>query len=197
MRGARGFATTTCSPTCCSWNCGVPSPTSWLSLTLDGQQDTAHELLAGFPAGVAGGDPELIALAAADELNRGSFEEAEGHLARATRELASVPAERRGRFQVTLGILAGTSSLGAGSSAAPPGEPRSLLEPLSQAETRILRYLPTNLTVPEIASQLHLSVNTVRTHMRHLYKKLGTHRRHEAVERARALGLLARATQRP
>jgi LuxR family transcriptional regulator, maltose regulon positive regulatory protein len=78
---------------------------TWLSLTLDGQQDTAHELLTGFPAGIAEGDPQLIALAAADELNRGSFEEAERHLARATRELPSVPAERRGRFQVTLGIL--------------------------------------------------------------------------------------------
>ena len=78
---------------------------TWLSLTLDGQQHTAHELLAGFPAGVTAGDPELIALASADELNRGSLEEAEGHLARATSELAAVPAQRRGRFQVTLGIL--------------------------------------------------------------------------------------------
>ncbi len=78
---------------------------NWISLTLNGQQDTAHELLTGFPAGVASGDPELIALAAADELNRGSFEKAEVHLARATRGLASVPAERRERFQVALGIL--------------------------------------------------------------------------------------------
>ena len=78
---------------------------NWLSVTLDGQQDTAHELLTGFPTDIAVRDPELIALTAADELNRGSFEEAERQLARATRELASVPAERRGRFQVTLGVL--------------------------------------------------------------------------------------------
>ena len=78
---------------------------TWLSVMLDGQQDTARELLAGFPAGVTAGDPELIALAAADELNRGSFEEAERHLARATSELGSVPAQRSGRLQVTLGIL--------------------------------------------------------------------------------------------
>jgi LuxR family transcriptional regulator, maltose regulon positive regulatory protein len=78
---------------------------TWLSVMLDGQQDTAHELLAGFPAGVTAGDPELIALAAADELNRGSFEEAERHLARAASQLGSVPAQRSGRFQVTLGIL--------------------------------------------------------------------------------------------
>jgi LuxR family maltose regulon positive regulatory protein len=96
-----------------------------------------------------------------------------------------------------LSLLAGTSPPGAGSSAAPPGQPRSLREPLSRAETRVLRYLPTNLTVPEIAGQLYLSANTVRTHMRHLYDKLGAHRRHEAVDRARALGLLAPSARRP
>jgi LuxR family maltose regulon positive regulatory protein len=92
---------------------------------------------------------------------------------------------------------AGTSSPGAGSSAAQPGSEagwgvgRGLREPLSQAETRVLRYLPTGLSVAEIAGQLYVSVNTVRTHMRHVYDKLDAHRRHEAVERARALGLLA------
>jgi LuxR family transcriptional regulator, maltose regulon positive regulatory protein len=73
-----------------------------------------------------------------------------------------------------------------------PSEPR-LRDSLSQAELRVLRYLPTSLSVAEIAGQLYLSVNTVRTHMRHLYDKLDVHRRHEAVERARALGLLAPA----
>jgi LuxR family maltose regulon positive regulatory protein len=72
---------------------------------------------------------------------------------------------------------------------APPE--RTLREPLSQAEIRVLRYLPTGLSVTEIAGQLYLSVNTVRTHMRHIYDKLGAHRRHEAVDRARTLGLLA------
>jgi len=47
------------------------------------------------------------------------------------------------------------------------------------------------LTMPEIAGELYVSHNTVRTHMRHLYAKLGTHRRAEAVARARDLGLLA------
>jgi LuxR family maltose regulon positive regulatory protein len=91
-----------------------------------------------------------------------------------------------------LGLLAGTSR-----PAAPPGEPQRLREPLSKAETRVLRYLPTGLSVTEIADQLYLSVNTVRTHMRHVYDKLGAHRRHEAVERARALGLLAPSARRP
>ena len=59
-----------------------------------------------------------------------------------------------------------------------------LTEPLSKSETRVLRYLPTNLSVREIADGLSVSVHTVRTHMRHLYAKLGAHRRTEVVERA-------------
>ena len=74
---------------------------------------------------------------------------------------------------------------------------QGLREPLSQGEIRVLRYLPTKLSAPEIADQLYLSVNTVKTHMRHLYDKLGAHRRHEAVEQARALGLLAPSARRP
>ena len=78
-----------------------------------------------------------------------------------------------------------------------PTGPQRLREPLSHAEARVLRYLPTKLSAPEIADELYLSVNTVKTHMRHLYDKLGAHRRHEAVEQARALGLLAPSARRP
>jgi len=67
---------------------------------------------------------------------------------------------------------------------------RGLLESLSASEIRVLRYLPTNLTAHEIAGQLYLSVHTVKTHIRHVYSKLGAHGRREAVERARAHGLL-------
>jgi LuxR family maltose regulon positive regulatory protein len=77
-----------------------------------------------------------------------------------------------------------------------PSGPRRLREPLSYAEARVLRYLPTKLSAPEIADEMYLSVNTVKTHLRHLYDKLGVHRRHEAVEQARALGLLARSPRR-
>ena len=55
----------------------------------------------------------------------------------------------------------------------------------------MLRFLPTNLSAAEIGNELFLSVNTVKTHMRKLYAKLGAHTRAEAVERGRALGLLA------
>ena len=51
--------------------------------------------------------------------------------------------------------------------------------------------MPTNLSTPEIARELSMSVHTVRTHIRHLFAKLGVHGRTEAVARARALGLLA------
>src|SRR5262249_22974021 len=73
----------------------------------------------------------------------------------------------------------------------PPAGPRPPLEPLSKSELRVLRYLPTNLSGPEIAGELYVSHNTVRTHMRHLYAKLGTHRRADTVARAPALRLLA------
>ena len=75
--------------------------------------------------------------------------------------------------------------------ASPAGSALRLTEPLSHSEIRVLRYLPTNLSTPEIARELSLSVHTVRTHIRHLFTKLGTHGRAEAVARARALGLLA------
>jgi LuxR family maltose regulon positive regulatory protein len=77
-----------------------------------------------------------------------------------------------------------------------PATPQPLLEPPSDSEIRVLRYLPTNLTGPEIAGELNVSHNTVRTHMRHLYEKFGTHTRADTVARARALGLLAPPPQR-
>jgi LuxR family transcriptional regulator, maltose regulon positive regulatory protein len=89
-------------------------------------------------------------------------------------------------------LLADIRSLLAGETPAlSPARPQHLLEPLSNSEIRVLRYLPTHLPASEIAGQLHVSANTVKTHMRHLYSKLAVHRRDEAVERARALGLLA------
>jgi len=89
-------------------------------------------------------------------------------------------------------LIADILSLLAGNRPAPPpAGPPPPVEPLSDSEIRVLRYLPTHLSAPQIASELYISHNTVRTHMRHLYAKLGTHRRFEAVERARALGLLA------
>jgi ATP/maltotriose-dependent transcriptional regulator MalT len=81
--------------------------------------------------------------------------------------------------------------LAGGTPAPSPADLEPLREPLSDSEQRILRYLPTHLSAPEIAGELYLSVHTVKSHMRHLYNKLGTHQRADTVERARTLGLLA------
>ena len=75
--------------------------------------------------------------------------------------------------------------------AARPEDAEPLEEPLSVSELRVLRYLPTNLRAPEIASELFVSLNTIRTHMRNVYAKLGVHSRADAVTRARELGLLS------
>jgi LuxR family transcriptional regulator, maltose regulon positive regulatory protein len=93
-------------------------------------------------------------------------------------------------------LIAEILSLLAGQAPALTAGPRPPLEPLSDSELRVLRYLPTNLTAPEIAGELYVSRNTVKTHMRNLYAKLGTHRRTEAVARARDLGLLAPSARR-
>jgi LuxR family maltose regulon positive regulatory protein len=62
---------------------------------------------------------------------------------------------------------------------------------LSRSELRVLRYLPTNLTRPEIAGQLSVSLNTVNTHVRNIYAKLGARDRTSAVARARELRLVS------
>jgi LuxR family maltose regulon positive regulatory protein len=82
-------------------------------------------------------------------------------------------------------------------SSLPARRPESavLLEPLSESELRVLRFLPSNLSASEIAGQLYVSTSTVKTHMRHIYEKLDAHRRSEAVERARELGLLGPSTR--
>jgi LuxR family maltose regulon positive regulatory protein len=86
-------------------------------------------------------------------------------------------------------LLATIVDIVAGGALQPDTEP--LLEPLSDAELRVVRHLPSNLKATEIASQLCVSANTVRTHLRHIYAKLDAHSRSEAVTRARSLGLLA------
>ena len=91
------------------------------------------------------------------------------------------------RIRVALGLPGEASG-----PAPPPSEPAWPGGPLTEGETRVLRYLPTHLSAAAIAADLYLSANTVRTHLRHLYRKLGAHSRHEAVQRARAIGLLTR-----
>ncbi len=76
-------------------------------------------------------------------------------------------------------------------SGGPRRDAKPLQEELSDAELRVVRFLPSNLKAPEIAAELFVSPNTVRTHMRHIYSKLDAHSRREAVDRARELGLIS------
>ena len=84
-----------------------------------------------------------------------------------------------------LDVLHGSSPAAKEQSASPPAEE------LSPGELRVLRYLPTNLSRPEIAGQLSVSPNTVSAHNSSIYAKLGVRDRSSAVQRARELRLLA------
>ena len=84
-----------------------------------------------------------------------------------------------------LDVLHGSSAAPKEQSSLPPAEE------LSPGELRVLRYLPTNLSRPEIAGELSVSLNTVSTHVRSIYAKLQAKDRSSAVQRARELQLLA------
>ena len=69
----------------------------------------------------------------------------------------------------------------------PQGE--EIVFPLSVRELDVLRLLRTRLSGPEIAQELHVSLNTLRTHTQHIYTKLGANSRRAAVHRADELGI--------
>ena len=73
---------------------------------------------------------------------------------------------------------------------APPPISQSLPDPLSDRELDVLKLLTTNLTGPEIARELMISLNTMRTHTKNIYSKLGVNSRRTAVSRAAELNLL-------
>ncbi len=68
--------------------------------------------------------------------------------------------------------------------------PQQLIEPLSERELDVLRLLGGDLGGPEIARQLSVSLNTVRTHTKNIYAKLGVTSRRAAVRQARELKLI-------
>jgi LuxR family maltose regulon positive regulatory protein len=89
-----------------------------------------------------------------------------------------------------LDVLHGSPPAATEQSSSPP------TEELSPGELRVLRYLPTNLSRPEIAGELSVSVNTISTHLRSIYAKLQVRDRSSAVQRARELRLLAAGRMR-
>lgn len=68
-----------------------------------------------------------------------------------------------------------------------------LVEPLTDRECEILNYLPSRLTNSEMAAHCYVSVNTIKTHMTHIYRKLDVVNRNDAIRRAQEIGLLERA----
>lgn len=68
---------------------------------------------------------------------------------------------------------------------------------LTDQECVILDLLAADFSYQQIADELVISLNTVRTHVRHIYRKLSVHRRERAIERARWLGLVANPVTQP
>ena len=100
--------------------------------------------------------------------------------------LTALPPQGTSHAALVADILDAIHGRGAGYTAAP-----GPAEELSPSELRVLRYLPTNLTRPEIAWELSVSLNTVNTHIRRIYAKLGATDRSSAVQRGRELRLLS------
>jgi LuxR family transcriptional regulator, maltose regulon positive regulatory protein len=91
----------------------------------------------------------------------------------------------RGSQAFARSVLAGRAAADARTSAQ-----ARLVEPLTDREREVLDYLPTRLTNRDMAASLFVSVNTLKTHLGHIYAKLGVTDRDEAVARASELGLL-------
>ena len=71
------------------------------------------------------------------------------------------------------------------------------VEALTERELEVLRMLPSRLTLREIADELFISINTLKFHLKVIYRKLGCNSRAEAAETARALTSLRRGPQPP
>ena len=125
----------------------------------------------------------LLALIARVRCRRGRLEEAEATLRRATDELGQL--RDPGRVAELAADVA--AELDDARARVRRGE---ILEAPTDAELAVLRLLPSDLSASQIGGRLYLSPNTVRSHTRALYRKLGVNTRADAVARASALGLV-------
>ncbi|MER7490748.1 LuxR C-terminal-related transcriptional regulator, partial [Streptomyces sp. NPDC126497] len=115
-------------------------------------------------------------------------------LAEARRERLRRPFAEAGpwirRYLGTAPPPAARRTPGAGPAPRPYGPPSPVVEELSGRERDVLRRLALAMSTEEIAADLYVSVNTVKTHLKNVYRKLSVNRRNEAVRRARELDLL-------
>ena len=168
------------------------APSAWPGTPIEAWllDAVAHRRLADHAA-AAGSLERALALAAAEGCPRVFVEGGApvrallaDHLHRGTAQRALAGALLEGLLSRTTGSAA---PVGGGS--APPRLP-VLVESLSEREHVVLRYLPSMLSAGEIAAELYVSVNTVKTHIKSIYRKLDANRRWDAVRRARQLNLL-------
>ena len=115
--------------------------------------------------------------------------------------LTAVIARQRAGWDYVRRLLAACADDDGTVPATTPVEPATrprpgLVEPLSERELDVLRLLATDLDGPDIARRLFVSVNTMRTHTKSIYAKLGVNSRRAAVRRAEELGLLSRTRDR-
>lgn len=110
------------------------------------------------------------------------------HAGPSTAEVLRALAAEEGEGSYAARLLAAAEA-----TAMPPAPTRStktgLVDPLSDRELDVLRLLRSDLSGPDIARELHVSLNTLRTHTKHIYTKLGATNRREALTRAGELGL--------
>jgi LuxR family maltose regulon positive regulatory protein len=143
-----------------------------------------HEVVLGLVRARAVEDPEVAAkltgaaleLAAASELLQTVASEGPGIAELLERQAWQVPPAWFDRLR----RVVGATNPGAGGN-------RGLVDPLTDRERDVLRFLPSRLTTREIADELYVSVNTLKFHLKVIYRKLGVSSRAEAVEAARRL----------
>ena len=132
------------------------------------------------------GHAHALLVRAQVRIGRSRLERAAGDLKRARRMIAEFPDPGR------LPAIAATIEEDLATAGVKAGN-RQLVEEPSPAELAVLQCLATGLSRREIGAQLYISLNTVKTHTRELYRKLGATSRTDAVARAEALGLLNRS----
>jgi ATP/maltotriose-dependent transcriptional regulator MalT len=148
------------------------------------RDEVTAELLLAQAALELGGEAEehvarAVELAAPEGLIRAFLEESPAVVRMARSVAESVGTETATKFALALGApprVRSTTSQSAGL--------------LSEREATVLRFLPTRLSNAEVATECFMSVNTVKTHLKGIYTKLGVSSRSQAVDRARLLGLL-------
>lgn len=170
----------------------------------DGDWPLARKLVAGWPADDSRHGVQARSMWAA------VIEHADGSRARGAHDMAAVAAEAEPDLDRALFLDAGPSVVGVLRAlprssrsdfvtsivdavrvpAEPGAGPDGDLDGLSERELDVLQYLPTRLTNAEIAEHLYISLNTLKTHLKHVYRKLDVQRRRDAITAAERAGLL-------